>query len=72
VDDHEDNLKWERTHFKVLPEKRDTDDRRHVNCFLENDRRSGIGCRRKLKQIEKERKLAFSKVIFHPEYFRID
>jgi hypothetical protein len=72
AEEHDDEKKWDRTHFKVVPDKRLNIDRRKMNCFIENDRRSGVGCRRKVKQIKKDRQQALSKVTFHPEYFKID
>ncbi len=60
-----------RTQYIDPPEKRDSDDRRKVSCFIENDRRSGIACRRLEQQREMERRIAFRKVRFYPEYFRI-
>lgn len=68
----EDELKREKTHFAVKPENRRGRDRRKVNCFIQNDRRSGVACRRKAKQLEKDRQRAVSQTVFHPEYFRID
>ena len=60
-----------RTQYIDPPEKRVPDDRRKVSCFIENDRRSGIACRRMEQQREMERRIAFRKVRFYPEYFRI-
>ncbi len=60
-----------RTHYMDPPEKRESNDRRKVSCFIERDRRSGIACRRMEQQREMERRIAFRKVRFYPEYFRI-
>ena len=46
----------------------DGDDRRKEHCFIANDRRSGIACRRKQKQSEMERRIALKKVTFLPDY----
>jgi hypothetical protein len=71
LDDKSVHLKWHRTHFMLEPEKRNSGDRRGVNCFIAQDRRSGIACRRKEKQREMERRIALSRVTFYPEYFKI-
>lgn len=60
-----------RTQFIDTPENRDGDDRRKDHCYLANDRRSGLACRRREKQRELERKIAASRVIFYPSYYRI-
>jgi hypothetical protein len=70
-DDSSVHLKWQRTHFMLDSEKRNQDDRREANCFIAQDRRSGIACRRKEKQLEMERRIALSRVTFYPEYFKI-
>ena len=59
-----------RTQYMDPPEKRESNDRRTVSCFIEKDRRSGIACRRKEQQREMERRIAMRKVRFYPEYFR--
>jgi len=59
-----------RTQYIDPPEKRASNDRRKVGCFIEKDRRCGIACRRKERQREMERKIALRKVRFYPEYFR--
>jgi hypothetical protein len=51
-----------------MPEKREGDDRRKNYCFIDNDRRSGIACRRQEKQRELERRIALKKVTFYPDY----
>jgi hypothetical protein len=66
------HLKWQRTHFMLEAEKRNRDDRREANCFIAQDRRSGIACRRMEKQREMERRIALSRVTFYPEYFKIN
>lgn len=66
------DFNWSRTHYIEKPEGRKKLDRRKTNCFIAYDKRSGIACRRKERQREIERRIAFSKVTFHPEYFRID
>ena len=63
-------LVWSRTHFMEQPEERKNLDRRKVNCFVADDKRNGIACRRKERQREIERKIAHSKVTFYPDYFR--
>jgi hypothetical protein len=63
---------WSRTHFIEKTEERKQLDRRKTNCLITDDRRSGIACRRRERQREIERRIAFSKITFHPEYFRID
>jgi len=65
------NLAWERTHFKDQPEKRFGEDRRKLSCFIGNDRRSGVGCRRKEKMREIARRMALSKVKFYPDYYPV-
>lgn len=62
-------LAWERTHYQDQPEQRLGKDRRRANCFIREDRRSGIGCRRKEKIREMERRLALSKITFYPDYY---
>jgi hypothetical protein len=59
-----------RNQFMDPPDKRDYNDRRSVSCFIENDRRCGIACRRKEKQRKMERRIAIGKVRFYPEYYR--
>ena len=59
-----------RTQYMDPPEKRESNDRRKVSCFIEKDRRCGIACRRKEQQREMERRIAIKKVRFYPEYFR--
>ena len=66
------DVSWSRTHYIDKPEKRSEPDRRRHNCFLANDRRSGIACRRKEMQREMERKVAASKTIFYPNFYKID
>ena len=48
--------KWSKTHFIDLPDRRNGSDRRVINCFLNNDKRSGIACRRKKRQLEIQRR----------------
>lgn len=60
-----------RTQYIDRPEKRESSDRRKVSCFIEKDRRGGIACRRMEQQREMERRIAFRKVRFYPEYYRI-
>ena len=62
------SVEWSRTHYMQTPEKREGDDRRKNYCFIANDRRSGIACRRKEKMREMERRIALKKVTFLPEY----
>jgi hypothetical protein len=62
---------WSRTHYIKKPEERKTLDRRKSNCFIAIDQRSGIACRRRERQRRIERKIAYSKVTFYPEYYRI-
>jgi len=69
--DNSTDIAWSRTHFMDKPEQRLSDDRRRAYCFVGNDRRSGIACRRKEKQREIERRIAYAKVKFYPEYYRI-
>ena len=64
-------LAWERTHYQDQPEQRLGRDRRRANCFIGEDRRSGIGCRRKEKIREMERRLALSKITFYPDYYPV-
>jgi len=64
-------INWERTHYQDQPEQRLGKDRRTANCFIREDRRSGIGCRRKEKIREMERRVALSKVTFYPDYYPI-
>ena len=59
------NPVWSRTHYIKKPEEREVLERRDTHCFIANDRRSGIACRRKEKQREIERKIALSKIIFY-------
>ena len=63
---------WSRTHFMDKPDKRIEPDRRKQNCFLADDRRSGIACRRKEMRRKMERKIAAMKTIFYPNYYKID
>jgi hypothetical protein len=63
---------WSRTHFIDRPEKRNGPDRRTKHCFLANDRRGGVACRRKEAQREMERKIALKKTVFYTGYGRID
>jgi Na+-transporting NADH:ubiquinone oxidoreductase subunit NqrF len=49
-------VSWSRTHFIDKPEKRNESDRRINNWYLANDRRSGIACRRKEMNNEKNKK----------------
>jgi hypothetical protein len=60
-----------RTQYLEPPEKRESNDRRKVSCFIGKDRRCGIACRRMEQQREMERRIAIRKVRFYPEYFRI-
>jgi len=69
-DDNSKNY-WGRTHFIEILENRKVIDRRKSNCFIYNDRRSGIACRRKERQRRIDRKVAFSKITFYPEYYRV-
>ena len=62
-------VKWSRTHYMETPEQREGDDRRKIQCFIDNDRRSGIACRRKEKQLEMERRIALKKVTFYSDAF---
>ena len=64
------NPVWSRTHYIKKPEEREVLERRRNNCFIANDKRSGIACRRKERQREAERRMALSKVTFYPEYYR--
>ena len=63
--DESADLTRSRTHFIEKPEEREVLERRDTHCFIANDRRSGIACRRKEKQREIERKIALSKIIFY-------
>ena len=57
------------THYS--PEKdRAKEDRRKVNTFILHDRRSGIGCRRRVAQIEMEIKAARRLVTFLPAWIK--
>ncbi len=60
-----------RTHFIKGPEKREGEDRRKVNCFISKDRRSGVACRRRERQLEMEFRLAARMVHFYPEHARL-
>ena len=64
-------INWERTHYQDQPEQRLGKDRRTANCFISEDRRSGIGCRRKEKIREMERRVALSKVTFYQDYYPV-
>ena len=66
-----DGIVWARTHFQDGPEQRLGEDRRKVNCFISQDRRSGIFCRRRERVREIERRIALSKVTFYPDYYPI-
>ena len=54
--DNSAGLMSRRTHFIEKPEGREVSDRRKYNCFIANDKRSGIACRRREKQRELERR----------------
>jgi hypothetical protein len=69
--DHSEDIAWTRTHYMLTPEQRMGADRRKAFCFVANDRRSGIACRRKEKRRELERRMAYAKVKFYPDYYRI-
>lgn len=60
-------LEWSRTHYMVTPEQRHGEDRRKIQCFIANDRRCGVACRRLEKQRETERRIAMKKVTFYPD-----
>ena len=61
-----------RTHFIDKPKKRRGPDRRKHHCFVENDRRSGIACRRREAQRIKEKRITDKdKEVYNP-YFEID
>ena len=64
-------LNWSRTHFIDRHNKRKVSDRRKQHCFVENDRRSGIACRRREAQRQKEMRNAENKEVYNP-YFKID
>ena len=65
-------VRWRRTHYIDRPEKRFRPDRRTKYCYLAMDRRCGIACRRKLMQIEMERKIALRKTVFYTGYGKIE
>jgi len=60
-----------RTHFIAGPDKREREDRRRINCYILNDRRSGLACRRRERQRNIEFRMAVRKVRFYPEYARL-
>jgi len=60
-----------RTHFIAGPEMREGEDRRQVNCYILEDRRSGVACRRRERQREIEFRMAVRKVRFYPEHARL-
>ncbi|MBC2710173.1 MAG: hypothetical protein HGJ94_03965 [Desulfosarcina sp.] len=62
------NINWSQTHFIDKPERRKGSARRKINCFIANDKRGTIACRRKERQREIERKIMLSKITFHPLY----
>jgi hypothetical protein len=70
--DNSDNYAWSRTHFLDKPEERNRDERRKLSTFIADDRRSGIACRRKERQREIDKKVAFSKVTFYPNYYKVE
>jgi hypothetical protein len=65
------DLIWERTHFKDRPDQRLGEDRRKLNCLIGKDRRSGIGCRRRERLRQLERRILLSKVTFYPDYYPV-
>ena len=54
--DNSADLTWSRSHFIEKRERRKVSDRRKYNCFIVNDKRSGIACRRREKQRQFERR----------------
>ena len=70
--ENSEELSKSRTHFIDTPNKRRGPDRRKYHCFIENDRRSGIACRRREAQRKKGNRIAGKdKEVYNP-YFEID